>query len=508
MCISERVAESPAASGSAGLQACQRPPGSPEGLRYIRFCRVLVVLAALLMPMTPAAQTFTSLSEEVRPLVSVPETSVTLAHVRVVDGTGGAPLEDQTIVIENGRITEVTPARQARVPAGARTLDLSGHTVIPGLVGMHDHTFYTTRGRSVQLQFSAPRLYLAAGVTTIRTTGGTSPYHEINMKRSIDRGEIPGPRIHLTGPYLTGPGGAATMAQVSTPEEARRIVTYWADEGVTWFKAYTTISRAALGAAIDQAHKRGLKFTGHLCSVSFREAVALGIDTLEHGFFTNSDYVPNRQADHCSTDMRTSLLQVAIDGPEVQQTIREMIAHNVAMNSTLAVYELSYPDRPPLEDRVLEALAPEAREEYLSMRRETSARAAQSTMPELFRRAQAFERAFVKAGGLLGSGVDPTGMGGALPGFGDQRNYELLLEAGFAPTEAIRIMTLNGAKILGVDRQLGSIAAGKLADLVVIRGNPIAQPATIRNVTIVFKDGVGYDAAKLQAAVKGQVGIR
>jgi imidazolonepropionase-like amidohydrolase len=328
------------------------------------------------------------------------------------------------------------------------------------------------------------------------------------MKRAIDRGEVPGPRMHLTGPYLTGPGGAPTMAQVGTPEEARRIVNYWADEGVTWFKAYTDISREALGAAIQEAHKRGLKFTGHLCSVSFREAVALGIDNLEHGLFTNSDYVPNRAPDHCPGDMRDSLLKVAIDGPEVQQTIRDMVTHKVAMSSTLAVYELSYPDRPPLEDRVLAALAPEAREEYLSTRKETSARAAQSSMPELFRRAQAFERAFVKAGGLLGAGVDPTGMGGALPGFGDQRNYELLIEAGFSPIEAIQIMTLNGAKILGVDDRLGSIAAGKLADLLVIRGNPVANPAEIRNVTIVFKDGVGYDSAKLLASVKGLVGIR
>jgi hypothetical protein len=206
--------------------------------------------------------------------------------------------------------------------------------------------------------------------------------------------------------------------------------------------------------------------------------------------------------------MRTSLLKVAIDGPEVQQTIREMVKNNVAMSSTLAVYELSYPDRPPLEDRVLAALSPEAREEYLSARKETSARAAQSTMPELFRRAQAFERAFVKAGGLLGAGVDPTGMGGALPGFGDQRNYELLIEAGFSPVEAIQIMTLNGAKILGVDKQLGTVTAGKTADLVVIRGNPIAEPATIRQVTTVFKDGVGYDSAKLIDSVKGLVGIR
>src|SRR5262249_26040318 len=160
--------------------------------------------------------------------------------------------------IQNGRIASVGPAAQATIPAGARSLDLSGHTVIPGLVGMHNHTFYTTRGRSVQLQFSSPRLYLGSGVTTIRTTGVTSPYHEINMKRGIERGEVPGPRMHLTGPYLTGPGASATMAQVATPEEARRIVYYWADEGVTWFKAYTDISRAALAAAIEAAHTRGL----------------------------------------------------------------------------------------------------------------------------------------------------------------------------------------------------------------------------------------------------------
>jgi imidazolonepropionase-like amidohydrolase len=324
---------------------------------------------------------------------------------------------------------------------------------------MHNHTFYTTRGRSVQLQFSSPRLYLASGVTTIRTTGGTSPYHEINMKKSIQRGEVPGPRMHLTGPYLTGPGGAATMAQVAGAEEARRIVLYWADEGVTWFKAYTDISRAALGAAIEAAHSRGLKFTAHLCSVSFREAVDLGIDSLEHGFFTNSDYVPNRTPDRCASNMRDSLLTVPLDGPEVRQTIQDMVKRKVAMTSTLAVYELSYPDRPPLETRVLDALAPEARDEYLSTRAETSARAAQSTMPDLFKRAQAFERAFVKAGGLLGAGVDPTGMGGALPGFGDQRNFELLIEAGFSPVEAIQVMSLKGEKILGFDYLLVSIGS-------------------------------------------------
>jgi imidazolonepropionase-like amidohydrolase len=467
-----------------------------------------VVIAVVVIPVALGAQAFTSLSKGVQEAVSVPDTRIALTHVRVVDGTGNPPLEDHTIVIDSGKITVVAPSSSAQIPPGAKTIDLTGHTVIPGLVGMHNHTFYTTRGRSVQLQFSAPRLYLGSGVTTTRTTGGTSPYHEINMKRGIDSGQIPGPRMHLTGPYLTGPGGAATMAQIGTAEEARRIVNYWADEGVTWFKAYTDISREALRAAIVAAHKRGLKVTGHLCSVSFREAVQLGIDNLEHGLFANSDFVANRTPDHCSPDLRTSLLKVDIDGPEVRRTIDEMVKNRVAMSSTLAVYELSYPNRPPLEDRVLAALSPEAREEYLAARKEMSDRAAQSTMPEVFRRAQAFERAFVRAGGLMGAGVDPTGVGGALPGFGDQRNYELLIEAGFTPVEAIQIMTLNGAKILGVDKQLGSITPGKIADLVVIRGNPIAQHADIRQVTTVFKGGVGYDSAKLLASVKGLVGIR
>lgn len=470
--------------------------------------RILMLVMVALMPIALIAQPVSSLSDDVRQYVIVPETSVVLTNARVVDGTGAAPREGQTVVIQNGKIVSITPAAEAKVPAGARTMDLSGHTLLPGLVGLHNHTFYTTRGRSVQLQFSAPRLYLGSGLTTIRTTGGTSPYHEINMKKGIDGGRIPGPRMHLTGPYLTGPGGAATMAQIGSPDEARRIVNYWADEGVTWFKAYTDISRETLGAAIKAAHARGLRFTGHLCSVSFREAVRLGIDNLEHGLFTNSDYVPNRTLDQCPSDMRDSLLKVPIDGPEVQQTIKEMVSSKVAMSSTLAVYELSYPDRPPLEDRVLQALAPEAREEYLSTRKETSARAAQSTMPDLFRKAQAFERAFVKAGGLLAAGVDPTGIGGALPGYGDQRNYELLIEAGFTPVEAIQIMTLNGAKVLRIDDRLGSIAAGKTADLVVVRGNPIATPSDIRNVTVVFKDGVGYDSPKLLASVNGLVGIR
>jgi hypothetical protein len=153
-------------------------------------------------------------------------------------------------------------------------------------------------------------------------------------------------------------------------------------------------------------------------------------------------------------------------------------------------------------------MSPDVKAEYLTSRARLSETGAFAISPEVFRNAQRFELEFVRAGGLLAAGVDPTGNGGALPGFGDQRNYELLIEAGFSPVEAIRIMTLNGATVLGEEKRLGSVTAGKLADLVVIKGDPVARPAEIRNVAIVFKDGVGYDPAKLIAACRGLVGTR
>jgi imidazolonepropionase-like amidohydrolase len=456
---------------------------------------------------TARGQAPRELPEAVAKFVKIEAPLVALTNVQVVDGTGAAPLAGATVVIRDGVIEMV--GLDVQVPAGAEVLDLSGHTVIPGIVGLHDHTFYTTAGRIVQANETAPKLYLGSGVTTIRTTGSYHPYSELNLKHAIDAGELPGPRIHVTGPYLISGGpGDFDMTKVDDPEEARRVVSYWADEGATWFKVYTRISRADLAGVIDEAHRRGLKVTGHICSVSFREAVELGIDNLEHGFLTNSDYAPDKIPDECPSGTEASLLEVDLAGPEVQATYRDLVDHGVPMTSTLAIYETFVPNRPPLEQRMLDLMAPEVREEYLATRAEIAATADSSAWPRLFERAQAYEKAFVEAGGLLAAGVDPTGIGGALAGLGDQRNLELLVEAGFTPVEAIEIMTANGARVLGEYDRYGSIEPGKLAELVVIEGDPVARPAEIRNVTLVFKDGLGYDAPKLIESTKGIVGIR
>ncbi len=450
---------------------------------------------------TPApAQNFSA-------FIAVEAPSIALTHATVIDGTGAPAMMNQTILIEGDRIIAIGPSGSVRVPATAEVLDLSGQTVIPGLIGLHDHSYYTGgNGRAAQLSFSGSRLYLASGVTTIRTTGAQQPYAELNLKREIDAGRVIGPTMFTTGPYLTGEQGSLTMARLEGPAQARRVVRYWAEEGVSWFKAYTWISRAELGAAIEEAHAHGVKVTAHLCSVGYREAVALGIDNLEHGLFANSEYAPNKRPDECPSGFRNTYADLDVSGPEVQATFRDMIDNGVAMTSTLVVYEISVSGRPPIDERVYDILAPEIAAEVREIA--IARRAGRGAIdPALFAKAMEYERAFVAAGGLLAAGVDPTGYGAAPPGFGDQRNYELLLEAGFSAPEVIQIMSLNGAKILGIDEDVGTIEAGKIADLVVIDAD-LESVGNLHDTSIVFRHGIGWDSAKLIDSVRGIVGIR
>jgi enamidase len=440
-------------------------------------------------------------------LVAVDAPVVALTGVKVVDGTGAPGRTDQTVVVAEGRIQAVGPSSEVTVPDGARVLELPGHTVIPGIVGLHNHSYYTGgRGRAAQLSFSGPRLYLGSGVTTIRTTGARYPYEELNLAREIEAGEAVGPTIFSTGPYLTGEQGSRTMTRLEGPEQARRVVRYWAEEGVSWFKAYTWISRAELEAAIDEAHRHGVKVTAHLCSVGYREAVELGIDNLEHGLFANSEYDPAKEPDQCPPGFRSGYGELDVNGPEVQATFRAMIENDVPMTSTLVVYEISVAGREPIEERVYEILAPEIAAEVREIAE--ARRAGRGAIdPAVYRKALEYEKAFVEAGGTLAAGVDPTGYGAAPPGFGDQRNFELLLEAGFTPVEVVRIMTANGARVLEIDDEVGTVEAGKRADLVVLEGDPETD-GHIRHPRMVFRHGVGWDSEALIESVRGVVGIR
>ena len=476
---------------------------------------LLPAICSLLLPPLCWCQAKLKLSPSVSAFVKEDAPVIALTHVRVVDGTGAAPRADQTLVIADGKIAALGDSATAKVPDGAKVLDLSGRTVIPGLIGMHDHMFYPAPGGGLPLYpehaSSFPRLYLAGGVTSIRTTGSLEPYADLELKQAIDAGRLAGPKMHVTGPYLEGQGAfALQMHQLKDAEDARQMVEFWIARGATSFKAYMNITPDELAAAIKAAHAHGIKVTGHLCSIGFREAAALGIDDLEHGIFVDTEFLPDKKPGVCPNPQAASkaLLSIDIASKPMQDMIHDLVAHHVSVTSTLPVFETSVPGRAPLDSRVLDAMTSEARLAYLTRRARISDNAATSDAAAIFKKELEFEHEFVKQGGLLLAGLDPTGYGGVIAGFGDQREAELLVEAGFTAVEAIHIATANGAQFLGELDKIGTLAVGKAADIVVLQGDPSANIKDIEKVEIVFKDGVGYDSAKLIDSAKGLVGLR
>lgn len=449
------------------------------------------------------------LGPDVQKFVKYGKPVIAITHVRVIDGTGTPSLADQTVVIDRGKIATMGSASTISAPAGATIIDGTTKTLIPGLVGMHDHMFYIVGKPAAvhMMYYSFPRLYLAAGVTTIRTTGSVEPYADLNTKREIDAGRALGPDIDVSGPYVSGPGSRAHMSIPRSPQEVTEMANYFADIGITSFKAHAFATRSSVGALIEAAHKRGLKVAGHLCAVTFHEAIGLGIDSLEHGLEVATDFVAGKKIDECPPgDVQAdALAKLNVDGAPVRKLIQELVGHHVAITSTLAIFETYAPERFAPQQRMLDLLDAQARLDYLAARSNLLAEKDPSEARVLKKEMQ-FERDFVKAGGLLMAGSDPTGYGGSVAGLGDQRGLELLVEAGFTPEEAIKIATSNGAQFEGRLNTVGTIAAGKNADLVLIDGNPSVNIADVENVEVVFKNGIGFDSAKIFEAMKGQVG--
>jgi hypothetical protein len=469
---------------------------------------VLAISALALSTSAILAQERPQLGSGLQPFITVTAPVVALTHVRLLDGTGAPARDDQTIVVTGSRIQAVGRYAEVTIPPGAEVLDLRGHVVIPGLVALHEHTWFGGI-KSWTPMPAAATVSLALGVTTAMTAGTLFPYDELNLKRLIDGGISPGPRLHITGPYLNGgaPRNGANRF-LSTQDDAARVIDYWAAEGATWVKFMGQGSREVLGAVIREAHARGLKVSGHLCSVTFTEAAALGIDALQHGFITNSDYVPEKQSDLCPPENMRVQADVDVESDLVQRSIEEIVARGAAVVSTLGVYETFVPERARLDPRAMEMLTPETRREVEANHATIAEGDFVFVVPvRLLEKMMQWERAFVAAGGLLGAGSDPWGTG-YLPGFGNLRNYEMLLEAGFTPEETVQILTLNGARILGEEDQLGSVSVGKMADLVVIRGDPVATPSDIYEVVTVFQAGVGYDSGRLLEAATGRIGNR
>lgn len=468
----------------------------------------LTILNALLLAIV-SSQSFEDLSSKVQSFVKISDSEFVINNVRLIDGTGSLTQDDMSVVVQKGRIVSISKTNDIKHQSITKVIDGRGHTLIPGLVMLHEHMFYPSgEGRYNTNQVSFPPLYLAGGATTIRTGGSVDTYTDLAISRGIRAGNIPGPDMDVTAPYLEGPGAFLyAMPIISTPKEARNHVNFWADLGATSFKAYNWIDRKSLKSAIRAAHQRGLKVTGHLCSITYREAADMGIDNLEHGFYAATDWVLNKKLDECPRGEDTRILDIDLNGSEFIELVDHLISRDVALTSTLAVLERWAPDRKPPPKGAHESILPQLQERYKeNLKRRVESSGEKGT--KLLNRYMAMEKAFYDAGGLLVAGTDPTGAGDVIPGYANQRTVQLLIEMGLSIEEAVKVCTYNGALYLERDGEIGTIEQGKRADMILIKGNPSIDIEAFRQMTIVFKNGIGYDSQKLFESVKGWVGVR
>jgi len=413
-----------------------------------------------------------------------------LVDVNVVDGTGAPARPHQTVIIKDGRIAAVGPMNSVHVPPGADQHRLVGRTVLPGLVMLHEHMMYFSGFRIWHSQaVSFPRLYLAAGVTTVRTAGSDVPQTDLNLKLAIDEGRIAGPRMFVTGPFFNGYSDHFLGDDiVRTEAEGRREVQYWAAHGVTSFKIYADLTPDAAKGVIEAAHALHLRVTGHLGRIGCREAAELGIDNIEHSFgmclaeLGGGSEVDGKPPNAPAPEKAKALIQL-------------FVKRGVVLTSTPA-----FALRPPLSAEERSFFNPTALANYDAWLARPHP---ELGVPQDYIRA--LEHQFLAAGGRMVIGSDAQD-GGLIAGFADDRALEALVAAGHRPVDVLRMSTLEGARFLGIDRDVGSIEPGKQADLFVVAGDPSRNIADIEVVELVFKDGVAYDPKKLRDSGRGIVG--
>ncbi len=434
-----------------------------------------------------------------------------LRNAQLFDGSGSPPRERMSVLIREGRIARIAPDAELSPPAGTLVKDLAGGALMPGFVLLHEHLFYPTERGSYGAFFqSFPLLYLAGGVTTMRTAGSMSPYADLNTWKDIQAGTAPGPDLDVTAPFLNGiQAFVAQVPRLVNAEDAVRQVGYWADVGATSYKGYMHLTREQLDAIVKAAHERRAKVTAHLCAVTYAEATALGIDNLEHGFFASTDFVEAKQPDTCPAGDAgpRSLDALAVDDPRMADLQRQMIEHKVALTSTLTIFETFAYGRPMAPAAALDLLMPQLREQYVA-RYTAIQRGGPNTYGRVFPKDMAWEKRFHEAGGLLVAGTDPTGYGGVIPGFSSLRQFELLREAGFDAATAVQVMTANGATYLGRTAEVGRIAPGLRADLIAFTAPLDAAKPALPDVAWTMKAGRAWDRSKILNAWKGQVGLR
>ncbi len=435
-----------------------------------------------------------------QPAVEVADDALVLINGILIDGTGRPTQRRMTLIVNQGKFQAVGKSIKIKIPENIKPIDLKGKTIIPGIVGMHNHLHIPGFPFVGDV---ASKLYLASGVTTVQTSGAASAEKEIILSNEIETGMKIGPEIIPSAPFITGKGGNPNMMIPRSENEIRDFIKRWVNQGVKWFKVYRNTNTEDLKIILDQAKKSNAYVRGHLCSITFSDAASLGINGIEHGLNSASDFRTSKDTDVCNGG-REYMDELTVNSEKVKTLLKKLIDNRVFLTSTLSIYEASIPNRSQVDRRALSIMSPILLDQYKNRRVAHDKQVKNNTRNHRFKRIMDFEYQFFKMGGILCSGVD-AGLH-VLPGFGDQRNFELFVEAGFTTEEAIQIMTRNGAYAL--ERQdIGTVEVGKRADFVILNGDLTKIPSTIKQVELVFKNGHSYEPEIILSSLNGQFGL-
>jgi imidazolonepropionase-like amidohydrolase len=448
-------------------------------------------------------------SKRVSDYIGIQDSVIVLKNTLLVDGTGGALRPHQDIVLRNGRITAIGTTGEQELPAEATIIDATGKTVLPGFVMLHEHLFYAkpfdNNFKAVHMTHTFPKMYLAGGVTTMRTAGSIEANSDLNVKNAIDAGKVLGPSIDVSTPHVEREGFILQIQSLYGDEDIEKWLDYWFVKGVTSVKVYNNITKADLKKIIAVAHVQNIKVTGHLCSITYREAAELGIDNLEHSFMASTDFVDDKPENECVNGGR-SLLELDDNDPALLDLMKFLIEKKVTLTYTPNPFE-PFTDREVVPGGAAEALAPYLRDQMQTIYDQNIATKDDSLRTRAFRKEMKRVLKFHELGGKITVGTDPTGSGKTIAGYANRHLIEMLIETGFPLEEAIRLATRNGAEYLGIDDETGTVAVGKKADLILIDGDLTQDISNIRKTQLVFKNGVGFDSKKIFESVKGKIGL-
>ncbi len=422
-----------------------------------------------------------------------PKGPLVITHARLFDPESLRTLPNTTVVISGNRITQVGPDGTIPLPPNAEVVDAAGKTVLPGLWDMHVHIDFETGGL----------LNIAAGVTSVRDLANDTD-HLIEIRRRYDEVSAIGPRVILAG-ILDGPGQYAgpTKVLVDTPAEAIQAIDHYKTMGYEQIKVYSSIKPELVPAIIERAHGQGMRVSGHVPAfMTAEQVVKLGFDEIQHMnfLFLNflADQVKETRSPARFTAIPEHLSEVDLRSDRVRRFIAFLKEHQTVIDPTLNVFERFYTDRFGQMAQGMAAVAdrlpPMVRRRYLS-----GGLAVPPGMDQRYH--QTFEAMRTMLAALHGAGITLVAGTDATAGFSLHRELELYVGAGLPTPDVLRIATLGAAKVMKREKELGSIAPGKLADLIVVAGDPSVQIGDIRRVELTIKDGVIFNSADLYRAL-------